>query len=112
MHAPGCWIHTYIHTYHSRLIPEGVAEASQIFLRDAHVLQKLYSLPKHGRDRGAIEFLTHVIVPNRSLSVRNKTNRTNRSNLVYIWFKYKIVSGALSDAVKRKLIYYALVGVH
>jgi hypothetical protein len=29
---------TYIHTYHSRFIPEGVAEASQIFLRDAHVL--------------------------------------------------------------------------
>jgi hypothetical protein len=26
-----------IHTYHSRFIPEGVAEASQIFLRDAHV---------------------------------------------------------------------------
>jgi hypothetical protein len=32
---------TYIHTYHSRFIPEGVAEASQIFLRDAHVLTKL-----------------------------------------------------------------------
>jgi hypothetical protein len=28
----------HIHTYHSRLIPEGVAEASQIFLRDSHVL--------------------------------------------------------------------------
>jgi hypothetical protein len=25
---------TYIHTYHSRIIPEGVAETSQIFLRD------------------------------------------------------------------------------
>jgi hypothetical protein len=33
----------YIHTYHSRFIPEGVAEASQIFLRDAHVLLKLLS---------------------------------------------------------------------
>jgi hypothetical protein len=31
----------YIHTYHSRFILEGVAEASQIFLRDAHVLPKL-----------------------------------------------------------------------
>jgi hypothetical protein len=31
----------YIHTYHSRFIPEGVAEISQIFLRDTHVLQKL-----------------------------------------------------------------------
>jgi hypothetical protein len=28
------YIHTYIHTYQSRLVPEGVAEASQIFLRD------------------------------------------------------------------------------
>jgi hypothetical protein len=33
----------YIHTYHSRFIPEGVAEASQIFLRDAHVLPQLFS---------------------------------------------------------------------
>jgi hypothetical protein len=32
---------TNIHTYQSRFIPEGVAEASQIFLRDAHVLPKL-----------------------------------------------------------------------
>jgi hypothetical protein len=32
--------YTYIHTYHSRFIPEGVAEASQIFLLDAHVLPK------------------------------------------------------------------------
>jgi hypothetical protein len=32
---------TYIHTYHSHFIPEGVAEVSQIFLRDAHVLPKL-----------------------------------------------------------------------
>jgi hypothetical protein len=31
---------TYIHTYHSRFIPP-IAEASQIFLRDAHVLPKL-----------------------------------------------------------------------
>jgi hypothetical protein len=31
---------TYIHT---RCSPEGVAEASQIFLRDAHVLPKLFS---------------------------------------------------------------------
>jgi hypothetical protein len=30
---------TYIHTYHSRFIPEGVAEISQIH-RDAHVLPK------------------------------------------------------------------------
>jgi hypothetical protein len=29
-----------LYVYHSRLIPEAVAEASQIFLRDAHVLPK------------------------------------------------------------------------
>jgi hypothetical protein len=33
--------HTY--TYHSRFIPKGVAETSQIFLRDAQVLPKLFS---------------------------------------------------------------------
>jgi hypothetical protein len=32
-----------IHTYDSRFIPEGVAEASQIFLQDAYVLPKLFS---------------------------------------------------------------------
>jgi hypothetical protein len=32
-----------MHTYHSRIIPVGVAEVSQIFLRDTHVLQKLVS---------------------------------------------------------------------
>jgi hypothetical protein len=37
-------IHTYIHPYYSRFIPEGVAEASQIFIRDAHVLPKLLKL--------------------------------------------------------------------
>jgi hypothetical protein len=29
------------HTYHSRFIPERVAEASQLFLRDTHVLPKI-----------------------------------------------------------------------
>jgi hypothetical protein len=38
---------TYIHTYHSRFIPEGVAEVSQIFLRD--VLPKLVSYEEHCR---------------------------------------------------------------
>jgi hypothetical protein len=38
------YIHTiYIHTYHSRFITVGVAEASQISLRDVHVLHKLFS---------------------------------------------------------------------
>jgi hypothetical protein len=30
---------THIHTYLSRLFSEGVTEASQVFLRDAHVFQ-------------------------------------------------------------------------
>jgi hypothetical protein len=42
-------IHTYIHTYHSRFIPEGVAEVSQIFLRDTHVLTKLVTYEEHCR---------------------------------------------------------------
>jgi hypothetical protein len=33
----------YIYTYHSRFIHDGVAEASQIFLRDAYILSKLFS---------------------------------------------------------------------
>jgi hypothetical protein len=37
---------------HSRFILEGVADVSQIFLRDAHVLPKLLSYEEHyGRDR-------------------------------------------------------------
>jgi hypothetical protein len=32
-----------MHTYHSRFIPERIAEASQIFLRDAQVLPQLFS---------------------------------------------------------------------
>jgi hypothetical protein len=32
---------TCIHTYHSRFIPERVAEVSQIFLRNTHILPKL-----------------------------------------------------------------------
>jgi hypothetical protein len=31
----------HIHTYHSRFIPEGVAEVFQIFLLDINVLPKL-----------------------------------------------------------------------
>jgi hypothetical protein len=39
----------YIHTYRSRFIPEGVAEAFQIFLRDTHVLPKLVSYEEQCR---------------------------------------------------------------
>jgi hypothetical protein len=43
---------TYIHTYQSRFSPEGIAKASQIFLRDVHVLPKLLSyLEYYRRDR-------------------------------------------------------------
>jgi hypothetical protein len=38
-----------IHTYHSRFIPEGVAEVSQIYLRDTHILPKLISYEEHCR---------------------------------------------------------------
>jgi hypothetical protein len=33
----------YMNTYHSRFIPEGVAEASQVFFQDAQALPKLFS---------------------------------------------------------------------
>jgi hypothetical protein len=39
----------FVHTYHSRSIPEGVAEVSQILLRDNHVLSKLVSYEEHCR---------------------------------------------------------------
>jgi hypothetical protein len=32
------------HTYHSRFIPKGVAEVSQIFLRDADILPERLKL--------------------------------------------------------------------
>jgi hypothetical protein len=41
--------YTILHTYHSRFIPEGVAEVSQIFLRGTHVLPKLFSYEEHCR---------------------------------------------------------------
>jgi hypothetical protein len=40
---------SYIHTYHSRFITERIAEVSQIFLRDAHVLPKLLSYEEYCR---------------------------------------------------------------
>jgi hypothetical protein len=35
--------YVFLHAYHSRFIPEEVAKASQIILRDAHVIPKLLS---------------------------------------------------------------------
>jgi hypothetical protein len=40
------WRYIYIDTYHSRFIPEGVAEASQISLRHVVILVKRWVLPK------------------------------------------------------------------
>jgi hypothetical protein len=44
--------HAYGNTYHLRFIPEGVPEASQIFLRDTHVLPKLLSYEEYCRVTG------------------------------------------------------------
>jgi hypothetical protein len=41
------WTDTYINIYHSSLIPEEVAETSQIFLSDAHVISKLLSYEEY-----------------------------------------------------------------
>jgi hypothetical protein len=41
-----------LRTYHSRFIPEGVAEVSLIFLRDTHVLPKLVGYKEHCRRDG------------------------------------------------------------
>jgi hypothetical protein len=38
-----------VHTYYSRFIPEGIVEASEIFLRDAHVLRTLLSCEEYCR---------------------------------------------------------------
>jgi hypothetical protein len=42
-------IEKYMHIYHSRFIPEGVAEASQIFFRGALVIPKLLSYVEYCR---------------------------------------------------------------
>jgi hypothetical protein len=49
MGLPPIMFAVFLIPYHSRFIPEGVAEASQIFLRDAHVLPKLLSNEEHCR---------------------------------------------------------------
>jgi hypothetical protein len=41
-----------LHTYHSRFIPVGIAEASQIFLRDAHDHQKAKKKMKGEKAKG------------------------------------------------------------
>jgi hypothetical protein len=59
------------HTYHSRLIPEGVEEASQIFSRDAHVLPKLVSYEEHCRRQR-----WKNIISLKMLGMRNTTEVT------------------------------------
>jgi hypothetical protein len=41
----------YIHKYHSRFIPKGIAEVSQIFHQDANILTKLFSYEKYCRGK-------------------------------------------------------------
>jgi hypothetical protein len=50
-----------VHTYHSRFIPEGVAEVSQIFPRDTHVLPKFVSYEEHLRGGKPIAVLLQSI---------------------------------------------------
>jgi hypothetical protein len=50
-----------IHTYHSRFIPEGVADVSQIFLRDTHVSPKLVTYEEHCRRDKPIAVLLQSI---------------------------------------------------
>jgi hypothetical protein len=45
-------IYIIIHTYHSRYIPQGVAEASQIFLRHVHVYQNDLAMKNAARVTG------------------------------------------------------------
>jgi hypothetical protein len=49
LHYDIVWVNTYIPTYHSFFIPDGIAEVFQIFLRDTHVLTELVSYEEHCR---------------------------------------------------------------
>jgi hypothetical protein len=61
---------TYIHTYQSRFIPEGVAELSLIFPQDTHVLPKLVSYEERSRrDRWSL-----IAVWSQSISGVNAIN--------------------------------------
>jgi hypothetical protein len=59
-----------IHRYHSRFIPKSVAEASQIFLRDAHVLAK----PFRYRNNADVTDCKPIAVSSRSISGVNAIN--------------------------------------
>jgi hypothetical protein len=61
--------YNYIHTYHSRFIPEEVAEVSQTFFRDTHNLKTIAKLEKskmYGIDASRINHVTLDIVSLRS----------------------------------------------
>jgi hypothetical protein len=53
---------SHIHTYHPRFIPKGVAEASQIFLRDAHVLPNRLGM------RNTVHMQVSPLLSDRTLS--------------------------------------------
>jgi hypothetical protein len=42
----------YIHKYHSRFVPEGLAKASQLFLQDTSIKLKLLSYEKYCKVTG------------------------------------------------------------
>jgi hypothetical protein len=75
---------TYIHTYHSRFIPEGVAEVSQIFLRDTHVLPKLVSYEEHCRRNFEIETMSYYVI---NYVLRLKVVSFGLVSHVYLWFE-------------------------
>jgi hypothetical protein len=49
LHQKDLVVSRAIATYHSRVVREGVAEASQIILRDVYVSSKLFSYEKYCR---------------------------------------------------------------
>jgi hypothetical protein len=60
----------YIHTYHSRFIPKGAAEASQILHRDAHVLPQSPSYEVTAEVTGG----KSIAVQSQSISGLSATN--------------------------------------
>jgi lipid-A-disaccharide synthase-like uncharacterized protein len=54
-------LHTYLHTYNSRFIPDGVAEASQIFVQTRFTL-KFLSYEKHCRRGKPIAVWSQLIL--------------------------------------------------
>jgi hypothetical protein len=88
----------YIHTCYSRFIPEGVAEASQIFLRDTHItklseiVQSWQVVSPSSSDRS----LSGVSAVNLIISCESLTQN---GNIV----KYKYYKTPMSSALRKRL---------